>query len=233
VSAIFAAEGFWKTFGRFEILRNASVWGEAGLVTVLMGRNGSGKSTLFRCALGLLRAAAGVVVFDGARTVRPRLPALAAGGLFFLPDRDLCATGFTLRQHFAAVAHRFPGADVAGAVERWELADLLNRRPPALSGGERRRAEVALIEARTPRVLIADEPLRGIAPADAERVAGRLRALARSGCAVIVSGHETAVLLALADRVVWLTGGTTHALGTVDAARMHEQFRREYLGPRA
>jgi len=229
VTAIFAAEGFWKAFGRRDVLRNASVWGEAGAVTVLLGRNGSGKSTLFRCALGFIRPDAGVVLFGGTRSVRPRLAALAAGGLFFLPDRDLLADRFTLRQHFAAVAHRFPGADVAGPVEHWGLAPLLDRRPGAVSGGERRRAEIAVIEARKPRVLIADEPFRGIAPVDADRVADRLRALARSGCAVVVSGHETRILLDLADQVVWMVGGTTHALGSPAAARVHHQFRREYL----
>ena len=229
MTAIFAAEGFWKAFGRREVLRNASVWGEAGAVTVLFGRNGSGKSTLFRCALGFTRADAGVVLLDGMRSVRPRLAALAAGGLFFLPDRDLLTDVFTVRQHFAAVAHRFPGADVAGPVERWGLGPLLDRRPGALSGGERRRAEIAVIEARNPRVLIADEPFRGIAPVDADRVADRLRALARSGCAVVVSGHETRLLMALADQIVWLTGGATHALGSPAAARAHHQFGREYL----
>jgi ABC-type multidrug transport system ATPase subunit len=231
MTAIFAAEGFWKAFGRREVLRNASVWGEAGAVTVLFGRNGSGKSTLFRCALGFTRADAGVVLLDGMRTVRPRLWSLAAGGLFFLPDRDLLTDRFTVRQHFAAVAYRFPGAEVAGPVERWGLGPLLDRQPRALSGGERRRAEVALIEARNPRVLIADEPFRGIAPADADRVAERLRALARSGCAVVVSGHETRLLMDLADQIVWMTGGATHALGSPAAARAHHQFRQAYLSP--
>lgn len=229
MSAVFAAEGFWKTFGRRVVLRNASVWGQAGVVTVLLGRNGSGKTTLFRAALGFVRADAGVVLMAGSRSVRPRLSALAGAGLFFLPDRDLLADGFTVRQHFAAVARRFPGADVGGAVERLGLGDLLDRRPFALSGGERRRAEIAVVEVRNPAVLVADEPFRGIAPVDAERVAARLRALAERGCAVVVSGHETRVLLELADQVIWMTVGTTHALGSVAAARVHDQFRREYL----
>jgi ABC-type multidrug transport system ATPase subunit len=232
VSPVFAAEGFWKAFGRREVLRDASVWGEAGAVTVLFGRNGSGKSTLFRAALGFVRTDTGVVILGGARYSPPRLPVLAAHGLFFLPDRDLLARGFTLREHLDAVARRFPGADAGGAVDRLELGDLLDRLPHALSGGERRRAEIALIEARRPTVLVADEPLRGLAPLDASRVGARLKALAGGGCAVVVSGHESALLLELADQVVWMTGGTTHALGSAAAARAHHQFRQAYLGPR-
>jgi ABC-type multidrug transport system ATPase subunit len=230
VTFTFAAEGLWKSFGRRPVLRNASLWGEAGRVTVLFGRNGSGKTTLVRAALGLIRADTGVVLFGGHRYRRPTLPALAADGLFFLPDRDLFADTVTLRGHFDAVAHRFPavrGDDAAGALG---IVELLDRRAFTLSGGERRRAEVALVEARRPLALIADEPFRGIAPRDAELVAARLRGLAEGGCAVMVTGHETRVLLALADRVIWMTGGTTHALGTAAEARSHEQFRREYLG---
>jgi ABC-type multidrug transport system ATPase subunit len=229
VSFAFSAEAFWKTFGRRPVLRNAGVWAEPGVVTVLLGRNGSGKSTLFRCALGFLRGDGGVVLLDGTRYLRPRLAELAARGLFFLPDRDLLATGFSLRQHLTAVRHRFAHADVDGAVERLGLGQLLDRRPHALSGGERRRADIALVEARNPAVLIADEPLRGLSPVNADFVAGRIRALADGGCAVIASGHESRALLDLADQVIWMTGGTTHALGSPAAARAHHQFRQEYL----
>jgi ABC-type multidrug transport system ATPase subunit len=232
VSYAFSAEAFWKTFGRRPVLRNAGVWAECGKVTVLFGRNGSGKSTLFRCALGFLRGDGGVVLLDGTRYLRPRLAELAARGLFFLPDRDLLATGFSLRQHLAALRNRYAHADVDGAVERLGLGQLLDRRPHAMSGGERRRAELAVAEARAPTVLIADEPLRGLSPVNADFVAGRIRAQADGGCAVIVSGHEAQVLLDLADQVIWMTGGTTHALGSPAAARAHDQFRNEYLAAR-
>lgn len=232
MSYAFSAEAFWKTFGRRPVLRNAGVWAECGKVTVLFGRNGSGKSTLFRCALGFLRGDGGVVLLDGTRYLRPRLAELAARGLFFLPDRDLLATGFSLRQHLAALRNRYAHADVDGAVERLGLGDLLDRRPHAMSGGERRRAELAVAEARAPTVLIADEPLRGLSPVNADFVAGRIRAQADGGCAVIMSGHEAQVLLDLADQVIWMTGGTTHALGSPAAARAHDQFRNEYLAAR-
>jgi ABC-type branched-subunit amino acid transport system ATPase component len=81
-------------------------------------------------------------------------------------------------------------------------------------------------------VLIADEPLRGLSPVNADFVAGRIRAQADGGCAVIMSGHEAQVLLDLADQVIWMTGGTTHALGSPAAARAHDQFRNEYLAAR-
>jgi ABC-type branched-subunit amino acid transport system ATPase component len=85
---------------------------------------------------------------------------------------------------------------------------------------------------REPRCLIADEPFFGIAPRDAERISASLRAMARAGCAVLITGHEVETLFETADAVIWLTAGTTHELGDPARARRHDQFRREYLGPR-
>ena len=78
--------------------------------------------------------------------------------------------------------------------------------------------------------LLADEPFQGLAPLDAELVGQALRSMARSGCAVIASGHEVPALLEVADEVVWQTAGTTHLLGSPDQARSNHQFVREYLG---
>ena len=112
------------------------------------------------------------------------------------------------------------------------LTQVLDNGTEELSGGERRRGDLAAALIRRPRCLLADEPLTGIDPADGERVCAALRALAGQGAALVVTGHEVEVLLQLADHVVWMTAGTTHGLGSPEAARAHDQFRREYLGPR-
>ena len=87
------------------------------------------------------------------------------------------------------------------------------------------------VAGREPICLLADEPLAGIHPRDAEVIASGLVAMARAGCAVVVTGHEVPHLMQIADEVVWVTAGTTHGLGTPAAASAHDQFRREYLGP--
>ncbi len=230
VTALLAAESIGKRFGRRDVLTSAGLWAYPGRVTVLVGRNGAGKTTLVRIAAGWVAPDHGVVIFDGHRFTRPRLARLAHLGLFYLPERSLLCRWFTLRAHFAAVARRRAAADVDGAVAAMHLDGLLDRRPPTLSVGEARRAEIALALARSPRCLLADEPFLGIMPADAELVAGAFRALAATGCAVVVTGHETSTLFALGDDVLWQTAGTTHALGAPSDAVRHDQFRREYLG---
>jgi lipopolysaccharide export system ATP-binding protein len=233
----FAADSIGRQFGTRVVLRTASVWAHDGRITALLGRNGCGKSTLLRIAAGVLAPDHGVVRIDETAFTRPRLARLAALGVFYVPQDGLLMRWQTVRQHLAAIAWRFGAARRAASVDTrrdddpLDVASLLDARPHELSAGERRRAELALALARRPRVLLADEPLHGIAPLDAERVLRALRVLADDGAAIIVTGHEVRALLDAADDIVWMTAGTTHHLGTPVKARAHDQFRREYLGP--
>jgi ABC-type multidrug transport system ATPase subunit len=229
---IFAADSVGKSYGARRVLASASVWATAGAVTVLFGRNGCGKSTLLKIGAGLLGADRGTVHFRGRVYERPRLPRLAAAGLFYLPDAGLLPGRKTLREHMRALEWRFGGGMMADEAEALGLAELMDRPARQYSGGEMRRAELAVAVARRPVCLLADEPFSGVAPADAERVARVLRRMAARGCALVVTGHEVPELMGLADEVVWMTAGTTHGLGTAAQASANDQFRREYLGPR-
>lgn len=224
-----AIDSVWKRFGRRPVLRNASVWAYPGAVTVLFGRNGEGKSTLLRCGVGLLRADLGVTIFGDRRLRRPSLALLARDGLFFLPDRDLLSPQVRVRAHLLGFVNRFPEAVPDRLAALMRDPALLDRYGWELSGGERRRAELGCAGARGPAVLVADEPLRGLAPLDARAIADYLRMLAAEGCAVLATGHEARALLDIADHVVWMTGGTTHHLGGRDTAMAHDQFRENYL----
>ncbi len=157
---------------------------------------------------------------------------MAAGGLFYLPDRGLLAVRQTLQDQLSLVLDRFPEARADGVLEKLRIVHLLESTPEEMSGGERRRAEIALAAARRPRCLLADEPLTEIEPRDRTLVCDTIRDMARGGCAVLVTGHEVEDLLELADEIIWMVSGTTHSLGSPAAAQAHDQFRREYLGPR-
>ncbi|HEU0015673.1 MAG TPA: ATP-binding cassette domain-containing protein [Longimicrobium sp.] len=228
---LFAADSIGKSFGSRTILKAASVWAREGKITVLFGRNGCGKSTLLKIGAGELRADHGVVLFAGRAYLRPRLPDLASRGLFYLPDRDLLSRRLTVREQIRAVEWRFGGCRTGEILERLGIGGLLDQTPVELSGGERRRAEIAAAWIRAPRCLLADEPFAGIDPGDAEVVAEAFRGMARQGCAIVITGHEVRQLLDTADDIVWMAAGTTHGIGTPEQAVRHEQFRREYLGP--
>jgi ABC-type multidrug transport system ATPase subunit len=230
VPSFFSADSITRSFGSRTVLRSASIWATRGRITALFGRNGCGKSTLLRIGAGLLAAEQGVVHLAGRVFLRPRLRELATLGMFYLPDRNLLARRFTLREHIREAEWHFGAGRTQGIVERLEIGRRLDQLPTELSGGERRRAEIALAWIRAPRCLLADEPFAGIDPADRELIAQVFRDLAGEGCALVVSGHDVPQLLAIADDVVWMTAGTTHGLGAPAAAVANDQFRREYLG---
>lgn len=219
-----------KTFGRRQVLRSASLRAKAGEVRAIFGRNGVGKSTLLKIAVGWLQPDSGTVHMGDAAFLRASLPQLAARGVFYLPDHRLLAPASRLARQLEFFERRYGRRSVTDAARMARVEHLLGRRPSTLSGGELRRSELALAFARKPAVLIADEPYRGISPADHDGLTELFRLLATDGCAVVVTGHEVPSLLAAADHVTWCTAGTTYELGTPAQACEHESFRREYLG---
>lgn len=222
-----------KRLGGRLVLSSATLQLRAGTVTGLLGRMGTGKSTLLRICAGLLESDGGWVRFRGRQHQRPRLAELARDGLYFLGDQRALVSRLTLRAHLELVARRFGSGGRSDAVELLRVAPLLDVRTGALSGGERRRAEVALAMTRAPHCLLADEPFRGIDPLAVELLGTAFRELAGRGCAVVVTGHELPSIVPYVDEVVWMTAGTTHPLGTPEAAWRHHAFQREYLGPGA
>lgn len=219
-----------KAFGQRKVLTSASLRAKAGEIRSIFGRNGEGKSTLMKIAVGWLQPDSGIVRVGDTTFDRASLHALASHGVFYLPDHDILAPTLPLGLQLRLFEHRYGRRPVADAARLARVEHLLDRTPTTFSGGELRRSEIALAIARRPTVLVADEPYRGITPADHDDLTGLFRALAAEGCAVVVSGHEVPSLLAAADHVTWCTSGTTHELGTSAQAAEHHAFRRDYLG---
>ncbi len=199
-------------------------------VTCTLLRN----SNTISCAPATARRGPGVsgtVHFEGRAYPSVSLAHLASRGLFYLPDYDLLSTAFSVRQQLEMLRAQFPGGNVVAAAARLGIEGRLDARPGALSGGERRRAELAAVLVRRPTCLLADEPFRGIAPKDAEDLTAVFSELARDGIAVVLTGHEVPTLLHVADHISWCTSGTTYELGPPAEARQHHAFQTEYLGP--
>ena len=230
MNSLLVADCVSKSFRGRRILSAGSLRAVSGELRVLLGRNGVGKSTLVKIAAGWIQPDTGAVHYDGTSYLAARLPHLAEHGLFYLPDHDLFSSAFSVRTQLEMIRRQFDGGDADAAAEEVGLVGKLDVRPFELSGGERRRAEIAAILVRRPRCLLADEPYRGIAPKDAEGMTRVFRGLAAAGMAVVVTGHEVPTLLAAADHVTWCTAGTTYELGPPATAVLHDGFRREYLG---
>lgn len=227
---ILTAECVGKTFGGRRVLTSASLRAVPGELRVLLGRNGIGKSTLLKISAGCIAPDSGSIHFTGSAYLSVSLRQLAAKGLFYLPDHDLLSTAFTVRHQLEMIRRQYDGADSAVAADLMGVAEHLDKRPNELSGGERRRAELAAVFVRRPVCLLADEPYRGVAPKDAEDLTKAFSLLAADGVAVVITGHEVPTLLDAADHITWCTSGTTYELGPPQVAIRHESFRREYLG---
>jgi ABC-type multidrug transport system ATPase subunit len=229
MTSILIAESIGKKFRDASILTSARLEAREGTVTFVAGRNGAGKSTLLKIVAGVLEPDHGSIRYRGAVLLRPRLHRLAQLGVFYLPDRDLLSPSFAVRDQLEIMHARFGGQAPEAIVDELGLTDVVDRKPGSLSGGERRRAEVALAMVRGPVCVIADEPLRGIDPKDQDELVSLFRRMADRGTAVVVSGHETGSLMAASDEVCWVTSGTTYGLGSPAEALDQERFRREYL----
>jgi lipopolysaccharide export system ATP-binding protein len=232
MNALLVADSISKSFGANKVLTSATLRAVPGELRALVGRNGAGKTTLIRIAAGWSAPDGGAVHYAGSCYLSANLSKLAREGLFYLPDRDLLSGAFTLRQQLEMFRTQFKGSDPHEAAARMGVDMLLDRRTSALSGGEKRRAELAAILVRRPACLLADEPYRGIAPRDAEDITAAFLSLTADGCAVVVTGHEVPALLAAANQVTWCTAGTTYELGSPSDALRHHEFRRQYLGPK-
>jgi len=230
VTYALVADCVGKAFGSRHVLTAASLRAKAGEVRAVFGRNGAGKSTLLRIAVGLLQPDSGTVRMGDDVMLRASLPGLAARGVFYLPDHDLLAPSYDLGLQLNLFARRFGRRRALDAARMARVEHLLGRRVATFSGGELRRAELALVLTRNPTVLIADESYRGITPADHDELTVLFRSLAADGCAVVITGHEVPSLLAAADHVTWCTNGTTHELGPPEQACEHHAFRRGYRG---
>jgi ABC-type multidrug transport system ATPase subunit len=229
---VLAVDSIGKSFGARRVLTAASVWVQSGRISALLGRNGCGKSTLLKIAAGVLPADHGIIRFQGRTYTRTRLHRMARAGLCYLPERGLLAPLTTVRRHLQLVEGRFGVSGKDEVLDRLNLRHLLDATPEQLSTGEKRRAEVALAFLRRPNCLLADEPFMGIAPLDIDLIAECLHTLAAHGCAILVTGHEVRALLDVSDDVIWMSAGTTHALGAPALALENHSFRRDYIGPR-
>ncbi|MBI2390663.1 MAG: ATP-binding cassette domain-containing protein [Deltaproteobacteria bacterium] len=215
------------------ILRGVSLEIARSQVVALLGPSGAGKTSFFRVVVGEEAPHAGRVVFDGVDVTREPLWQRARRGLGYLPQGPSVLFDLTVRQNLVTYA-RIVGrdeAEVLGLARKVELDGRLHVRAGDLSGGERRRLEIARALTAHPRVLICDEPFSGVDPAGAERIAVMLRDLADTdGVAVVLADHHVVESLAIADQVMLLIDGVVETRGTPREFSAHPLVQGRYLG---
>lgn len=231
---IISARGVTVTRASKTILRDLSVDARAGEVLGVLGPSGAGKSTLFRVLVGELVPDAGVVAIDGLDVTREPLWRRARAGIGYVPQTPSIFWDLTVRQNLATyvklVARSGAPSDVLALARQVELEPKLDTVAGRLSGGERRRLEVARALAMAPRVLVCDEPFAGVDPRGATEIGKLLAALARDGVAVILADHHVEEALAICTRAILLLDGARAAEGEPSAFLEHPLVKGRYLG---
>ncbi len=213
--ALLVAAGIEVRLGGAPVLRGVSLSVGAGEVLGVFGPSGAGKSTLFRALAGEERLAAGRVLLAGADVTARPLWERARRGLGYVPQTPSVLLDLTVAENLAvfrqlAPRRVDPSSAARAAAELLDALGLAGRadvRAGALSGGERRRLELARALSVAPRVLLCDEPFAAIDPHGAERAGARIRALADAGAAVLLADHHVAEALRLCDRAALLLDG--------------------------
>ena len=225
-----------KSYRKRLVLRDVSMTLHQGEVVALLGPNGSGKTTSFYAIAGLVRPDSGSVMIDGEEASGLPMYRRARRGIGYLPQEASIFRGLTVEQNIMAILEI---AEPSAHRRRERLEELLGdfsvahlRQAPALalSGGERRRVEIARCLAANPKYLLLDEPFAGVDPIAVAEIRGLVGHLKERGIGVLITDHNVRETLGIVDRAYILHDGQVIMSGTTDEVVHDETVRRVYLG---
>ena len=229
-------EGLAKSYRKRPVLRNVSLTLRRGEVAALLGPNGAGKTTCFYAIAGLVPLETGRITVDGQDVTWLPMYRRAKLGIGYLPQEASVFRGMTVANNIRAILE----VTIPDREKRHEMLDELLgefsithlRRTPAiaLSGGERRRVEIARCLASQPRYVLLDEPFAGVDPLAVSDIRALVRQLTDRGIGVLITDHNVRETLEIVDRAYILHSGTVLKAGTPDEVVRDEDVRRVYLG---
>jgi len=235
-AAVLRAEGLKKRYRKRTVVSDVSLTVESGEVVGLLGPNGAGKTTCFYMILGLVPIDAGKVTLDGEDLTHLPIFRRSRLGLSYLPQEASIFRKLTVAQNIQAVLE-LQGLE-AGEIEA-RLEQLLDdlhvghlRSSPAtaLSGGERRRVEIARALATSPRFILLDEPFAGVDPIAVLDIQQIIRFLKERGIGVLITDHNVRETLGICDHAYIINQGAVLAFGKPEEIIYNESVRKVYLG---
>tara|TARA_Y100000590_G_scaffold355107_1_gene408720 strand:+ start:2201 stop:2965 length:765 start_codon:yes stop_codon:yes gene_type:complete len=233
---ILSAKSIAKSFDKRVILRKIDVHLNQGEMLGLLGSNGAGKSTFMNIVLGLLKCDFGDIFLGNTRITNLAIHERSKLGISYLPQQTAIFRGLTVYENLLGIAQivKKKSSQQKDIVEKlmaeFSITHLRDVKATALSGGERRRTEIARCLISNPKVLLLDEPFAGVDLLSVQDIKGLLIKLQSRGCAVLVTDHNASQLLSVVDRAYVIANGTIVANGTPRQIVNTAEAKRLYFG---
>ncbi len=233
---ILAVKGLQKSYRGRTVVQDAGLNVRAGEAVGLLGPNGAGKTTIFYMITGLVQADRGVISLDGHDVTGLPMYRRARLGIGYLPQEASIFRGLSVEDNIRAVleivepSRKERERKLDALLDEFNITRLRKAPSIALSGGERRRCEIARALAGEPTFMLLDEPFAGIDPIAVGDIQNLVRHLTRRGLGVLITDHNVRETLGLIDRAYIIHSGRVLTEGTSDAIVANEEVRRLYLG---
>ena len=235
--AILAARRLAKRYRNRLVVNDVSLFVRSGEVVGLLGPNGAGKTTSFYMIIGLVACDAGIVQIDLDDLSDRPMHLRARAGLGYLPQEPSIFRHLSVRENVMAILETRAGMSRAERERRLEtllddlqVSHLADQRGDSLSGGERRRVEIARSLATEPRFMLLDEPFAGVDPISIVEIQQIIGYLSERGIGILITDHNVRDTLRICDRAYIVNEGVIIAKGTPEAVLGDERVREVYLG---
>jgi lipopolysaccharide export system ATP-binding protein len=230
------ANGVTKFYGGRQVVDHVSVRVLAGEVVGLLGPNGAGKTTTFHMIVGLVQPDEGSVFLNGEDLTAAPVYQRARAGISYLPQESSVFRGLTVRENIVAILETLDG-EIEAREERARdlmrvlgIENLAARRAYSLSGGEKRRLEIARALVLSPFFLLLDEPFTGVDPIAVAEIQKIVRGLTTSGIGVLITDHNVRETLGICDRAYIINQGSVLEEGHPEKLAASAKVRKFYLG---
>mgnify|MGYP000878226820 CR=1 FL=1 len=228
-----AARGLRKGYGGRLVVSDIDIEVGAGEIVGLLGPNGAGKTTSFYMIVGLIQADAGSVFIGDKDVTGLPVYARARSGIGYLPQESSVFRSLTVRENIDLVWEELghPSKDATDRLlEQFGIVHIADTRGYALSGGERRRVEIARALTLKPRFLLLDEPFSGIDPIAVNDIQGMIQTLKTQGYGVLITDHNVRETLSITDRTYLIHDGKIFLNGSPEEVAQNPLARKFYLG---
>jgi len=233
---ILSCENLVKIYGRREVVRNVSIDVNQGEIVGLLGPNGAGKTTTFYMVVGFIKPNAGNVFLDQDEITTLPMYKRAQKGIGYLPQEPSVFRELTVEDNILAVLEMIglnkseQREKLESLIEEFGLQKVRKNRGDSLSGGERRRTEIARALASSPRFILLDEPFAGIDPIAVEDIQYIVAKLKTKNIGILITDHNVQETLSITDRAYLMFEGSILKAGTAEELAADEMVRKVYLG---